>query len=234
MTWNGPRTVVVELTLPTPVQIELDPRRAALVIVDMQRQFLDDTANDVLRQYGMTNERLVGAVDGNVTLLAKARDAGAKVIFVQSVRSPDALEFTVFHQPPYLLEGTPAVEIIDELAPLPTESVVQKRSHDPFCHSRLEGLLDDEGITPGDWTILVTGVSSDTCARSAVLGFSHRKYRVLVPMDCTASATAEDEAMAFAQYTRRGYSFNIGFTLSSLVHFTAPVDGRAGAVPTAN
>jgi nicotinamidase-related amidase len=218
MVWTPPPSeITVTIRLPEPKAFTLDAAKTGLVIVDMQNLFCKPgwQGSD---WPGKSVQRANDVIEPNVRLLAKARAAGAKVIFIQSVRSPDAIEFTVFHRPLHLIEGSGQERIVDELTPLPDEIVVQKRSHDPFNHTRLDDVLVAEGFKPGDWTVLVTGVSAAGCAKHAALGFSVRDYQTLIPMDCTA-ASLEDEAMTFLSYMRPGYSYDMDFTLSDLVTF---------------
>jgi nicotinamidase-related amidase len=215
MTWEPlPELVTLTLTTPQPKSFTLDPAKTAVVVVDMENYFCKQ----------MGNPRMYDAIEGNVRLLAKAREAGAKVIFIQSVRTPEALEVTVFGRPPMLLEGTEDVEIVDEIAPLPGEHVVKKYSHDPFARTELEAVLEREGIKEGEWTVLVTGVSAAVCAHACAIGFSNRHYMTLIPMDCTAAGTIEDEARTYDQYQSRAYNFDMDFTLSTLVSFAPAIE----------
>lgn len=221
MVWTLlPETVTVTFTTPKPKEFTLDPAKSALVIVDMENYFCK-----------RGNQRSFDVIEGNVRLLAKAREAGAKVIFIQSVRKPDALEVTVFGRKPMLLDGTEDVEIVEEIAPLPGEPVVQKWSHDPFARTSLEAVLEREGIIAGETTVLVTGVSAAVCAHACALGFSNRHYMTLIPLDCTA-ASIEDEARTYHQYQSGGYNFDMDFTLSTMVTF-APVATAAAREPVA-
>lgn len=209
MAWEPlPEKVTLNFTTPVAQEFTLDPAKTALVIVDMQNRFCKGS-----------NQRAFDAIEGNVRLLAKARESGAKVIFIQSVRSLDALEVTAFGREPFLVEGTPEVEIVDEIKPLPTEIVVQKRSHDPFARTELEAVLKREGIIATETTIIVTGVSAAVCAHAASLGFSNRHFMTLVPMDCQAAGSAEDEARIYDQYQARGYAYDMAFTLSTMIEF---------------
>lgn len=222
MTWEPlPREVTLTLTTPEPKQFVLDPAKTALVIVDMENYFCK-----------RGNERMFATIEGNVRLLNKARSSGAKVIFIQSVRTPEALEVVRFGRDPMLLEGTPDVEIVEEIAPLPSEIVVKKYSHDPFAGFGLDEALAAEGIVPEEWTVLVTGVSAAVCAHACALGFSNRHFMTLIPMDCTAAGMVEEEARTYAQYMGRAYNFNMDFTLSTLVEFSpvAAAKEPAGAL----
>ena len=190
-----------------PHPMMLKTAKTALVIVDMQNLFCKRNPES----------RSNAVIEGNVTLLQKARAAGVKVIFIQSTRTPEALEFTKFGVKPMLLEGTWEWEIVDELKPLPDEIVVRKYSHDPFARTELEDVLLREYILPTDTTIIVTGVSASVCANAATLGFSNRHYMTIIPMDCQASSSVEEEAIIFAKYSENSYAF----TLSTMVEFSS-------------
>ena len=209
MAWT-PLPEVVEMTVetPQPKEVVLDPAKTALVIVDMENYFCKRDLEG----------RSHAVIEGNVTLLAKAREAGAKVIYVQSVRQLESPNHTVYNRGKNLLIGTWNTEIVEEIAPLPGEHVVQKWSHDVWAWYGMEAVLEKEGITAGEWTVMVTGVSAAQCANAAALGFANRHYDVLIPLDATA-AGIEGEARTYAHYMGGGYNYNIGFTLSTLVSF---------------
>jgi ureidoacrylate peracid hydrolase len=180
--------------------------KTALVIVDMQNQFCKKNLES----------RSNAVIEGNVRLLTMARAAGVKVIFIQSTRLPDAPEFTRYGKQPMLLEGTWEWEIVEELSPLPDEIVMRKYSHDPFARTELDDILQREDMLPGETTVIVTGVSAAVCAYQACLGFSNRHYLTLIPMDCQAAGTIEDEARAFNKYSENTFAF----TLSTMIHFS--------------
>ena len=79
----------------------------------------------------------------------------------------------------------------------------------------LEEILQRENILPTESTVIVTGVSAAVCANAACLGFSNRHYMTLVPMDCQAAGTIEDEAAIYHKYSENTYAF----TLSTMIEF---------------
>ena len=228
MTWEAPPEIVtLDVEMPKPQPFVLDPTKTAVVIVDMEDFFVKNPSRP---------GRMGDTIAGNAVLLAKAREAGAEVIYIQSVRVPGvALEVERFGQPwcrdnmESVVNGLdvngPGINIAEEIAPLPGEAVVQKWGHDPFARTELENVLTEKGIDNKDWTVLVTGVSAAVCAHACALGFSNRHYMTLIPMDCTAAGTVEDEARTYAQYMSGGYNFNMAFTHSDLVTF------EVGATP---
>lgn len=209
MAWKPlPATVEIELETPKPREFTLDPKTAAVIVVDMQNVSKKNP-----------NGRAVDAIEGNARLLAKAREAGAKVVYIKSIRHVESPEHTTFRRPVHRIVGTWDVEIMDEIAPLPGETVIEKWSHDVFAwYGLLEDWLEKEGVVAGESTVVVTGVSAAQCAQAASLGFSNRHYHTLVAMDCQA-ANIESEARTYAQYQHPGYSYNMDFTLSTMVNF---------------
>ena len=208
MSWE-PLADVVEtwVDTPQPKRVTLDPAKTAIVIVDMQNYFCKKG-----------NQRAHDVIDGNVRLLETARQAGAKVIYVQSVRWPESPNWTTFNRKLTLLPGTPDVEIVKEIEPQPGDPVIQKWSHDVWAWYGLDALLEKEGIVSGEWTVMVTGVSAASCAEAAAFGFANRLYKTLIPLDCTAAST-EAEARTFSLYMGPGYDYLMDFTLSTMVEF---------------
>lgn len=212
MTWTAPPArVVLDIEMPQPRPFELDPATTLVLVVDMENFFVHNTER--------FSSRMTDTIEGNKRLIEKARAAGAAVVYIQSVRKPEALEVTRFGCNPILAEGSDGVEIAPEIAPLPGEPVVQKWSHDPWAGTTLEQVFADLGADPQSWTVLVTGVSAAVCAHAAALGCSNRHYMTLIPMDCTAAGSVEEEARVYAQYMSGGYEFNMAFTHSELVEF---------------
>jgi nicotinamidase-related amidase len=106
-------------------KIELDSDSTALVIVDMQVEGC--------QRHGPGVKPVIGNIR---RLLDRFRSLDGKIIHVQSVRTKDHPEFTVFGRPYGLLIGSPGADFVEELKPLPGENVVQKTSHDCFYKRR--------------------------------------------------------------------------------------------------
>ena len=190
-------------------RIELDPESSALVIVDMQAEGCEG--------HGPTVQPTIESIR---RLLDRFRSASGKVIHVQSVRSKDHPEFTVFGRKYALLEGTPAVEFVPELKPLPGEPVVQKTSHDCFFKTPMDSVLENFDLRPCRDTIVVTGIGSNNCVYHAVIGFHIRNYFVVVPEDCIHAKRAEGHAMALRQFRSTAYNFNVTVAQSDEILFT--------------
>ena len=221
-------TTTVEAALPPLKPVTIDPTDSALVIVDMQ---------NVSQKPGgpyYKAERSQATIDHVAALLQRFRGAGSKVIHVQSVRALTSPEYTVFSQPRRLEEGTWAVEIVDELAPLPGEPVVVKRSNDCWNHTTMESVLASLDLVPGRSQIVITGCATNACVDCAVVGFGVRDYRVWIPVDCTIAMSEQDEMLGYLHYFGLGYDYNVIPTRSELISFeavvVAPSDVRVAAL----
>lgn len=210
---TGARSSVakVELQVPLPGPLSVDPGRTLLVLVDLENEFCHPDGAIYL---GPPAEQ---AVLQAASLVDRARREGWRVLWIRSVRSADAVEFVAFDRAPHLVEGTWSVEYREPLAVGPGETVISKRCHDCFAGTGLDGWLAAEEIVGPDWTVLVTGVALDVCVNHAVLGFSVRDYRVGVVLDCTAPNEGPEAAATLSRYGRRAYAYNVAVTRSDLV-----------------
>ena len=166
------------------------------------------------------SERVAGIIPDIVRLRDRVRDAGGLVVHTQSVRRPDALEFTLFNNVIRKMEGTWA-EFVDALRPEAGEPVIVKYTHDCFYRTDMEQILDRLGMRPGEARIIVTGIAARGCVQTAVMGFSVRDYYVYVPMDCTAQKEEKEILQAFTLFTGFGYRHNVTMTRSDLIRFKA-------------
>ena len=166
-----------------------EPGRTALVVVDMQRGFLDPgEAMEV-----PPARETVPAIQG---LLALFRARHMPVVFTEFVYSESAPllvgRLHPEHQPAKpgaprgfglpsssCLEGTPSADTVPDLAPLPGELVVRKRGYDAFAGTPLDEALRARNVT----SLVVAGTMTDICVLATVIGAFHREYRVTVVED---------------------------------------------------
>jgi len=179
-------------------RIEVAPRSTGLVIVDMQVEGCE--------RHGPTVQPVISNIR---RLLDRFRQANSKIIHVQSIRSKDHPEFTVFGRKYDLLEGSPGVEFVPELKPFPGEPIVQKTSHDCFYTTTMESVLEKYDLRPCRDTIVVTGIGSNNCVYHAVIGFHIRNFFITVAEDCIHAKRPEGQAMALSQFRSSAYNFNV-------------------------
>lgn len=198
------------------MNIELAPENSALIIVDMQIEGC--------QRHGPT---LTPVIKNIRNLLDRCRAADGKIIHIQSVRSKEHPEFTVFGKEYSLLDGTPAVEFVEELKPLPGEIVIKKFSHDCFYQTALEDTLEKLQLRPCRDRVVVTGIGANNCVYHAVIGFHIRNYFVIVPQDCIHASRTDGQAFALSQFRSPAYNFNVTVADSKEIVFSAPAKRAA-------
>ena len=174
-----------------------EPGRTALVVVDMQRGFLDPgEAMEV-----PPAREIVPVIQ---RLLAVFRARRLPVVFTEFVYSPSAPVLIGALHPEHrpappgaargfgrpsssCLEGTASAETVPDLAPRPGELVVRKRGYDAFQGTLLDGALRARNVT----SLVVTGTMTDICVLATVTAALHREYRVTVVEDGVATLWPE-------------------------------------------
>jgi biuret amidohydrolase len=179
-----------------PYPFPFDANRAALVIIDMQRDFLEPAGFGAALGNDVT--RLSGVMTPLRKLLAAARAAGLFVIHTREGHRPDLSDLppakkrrsrgplTIGDEGPMgriLVHGEPGHGIIPELAPIPGEPVIDKPGKGAFYATDLGEILRHRGISQ----LIVTGVTTEVCVNTTVREANDRGYDCLVLSDCTGS-----------------------------------------------
>jgi nicotinamidase-related amidase len=202
-------------------KIDLDSESTALVIVDMQVEGCE--------RHGPGVKPVIGNIR---RLLDRFRSLNGKIIHVQSVRTKDHPEFTVFGRPYGLLIGSPGADFVEELKPLPGENVVQKTSHDCFYKTTMETVLQKLDLQSCRDKIVVTGIGSSNCVYHAVIGFHIRNYYTVVPEDCIHGVHPQSQPFALHQFRSNAYNFNVTVSRSEDLTFTSNTVARQRASGT--
>ena len=193
--------------------IYMNKANAILVIVDVENEFCKPGGKRYSETIAPQVPPLISAIS---ELLERCRSADIPIIYVQSVRTLQEPEFTVFGKDPYLEVGTWAVEIVEELKPREVETVVPKYSHDPFYKTDLDQILQRLVPDPTKCYAVVTGGATDVCHYDAVMGFYLRNYWTVVPVDCTYATSEWGKTIALEQFSGLGYR-SIFLTRSDLI-----------------
>jgi nicotinamidase-related amidase len=186
---------MVELpAAPYPFPFDVD--RAALVIIDMQRDFLEPggfgaaLGNDV--------SRLKGVVAPTRRLLDAARAAGMFIVHTREGHPPDLGDLPpakrrrgrgalrIGDKGPMgriLVQGEPGHDIIPELEPIPGEAVVDKPGKGAFYATNLDLILRNRDIAQ----LVICGVTTEVCVNTTAREANDRGYECLVLSDCTGS-----------------------------------------------
>src|SRR5213593_2646953 len=166
-----------------------EPGRTALVVVDMQRGFLDPG-----EAMEVPPAREIVRVIRSLMEVFRARHL--PVVFTEFVYSESAPVLIGSLHPEHkpappgaprgfglpsssCLEGTPSAETIPDLAPRSGEIVVRKRGYDAFTGTPLDGALRARNVT----SLVVTGTMTDICVLATVTAALHREYRVTLVED---------------------------------------------------
>lgn len=161
----------------------LDPKRTAVLVIDMQRDFLDPGAP--IETPG--GRAIIPAIN---RLTARARALGIPVIFTQEMHRADKSDFGIELQfePPHCLEGTPGMELAERLEVAPADyRITGKRRYDAFLGTDLETLL--RGLRAEN--LIVAGVCTDICVTSTVQHARNLDFRCVVPRECVAGTAPE-------------------------------------------
>jgi nicotinamidase-related amidase len=92
-----------------------------------------------------------------------------------------------FKNSPYLVDGTRGMEIIEELKPLPTEYIVERKRFSGFFQSDLLMILMRLKVT----SLAISGVQTPSCIRATVADAISYDFDVTVLEDATAAQSPE-------------------------------------------
>ena len=191
--------------------LPLAPGRTALLVVDMQRAFVDPGQDMEVPPDRETVPRIQ-------ELLAIFREKGLPVVFTEFTYSsaapllvgelhpehrpaPPGAPVGFGHPSSSCLAGGDNVHVIADLAPRAAELVVTKHYYDGFNGTVLDGALRARGVT----TLVVTGTMTDICVLATVVGGFNREYRMVVVEDAVATLWPEIQR-ATLDIVRRAYA----------------------------
>ena len=199
-----------------PGPIEVEPKTAALVIIDMQRDFLEPggfgefLGNDV--------SRLRVAIAPTSRLLTTAREARLFVVHTREGHRPDLSDAPVTKlergvpskrigdagpMGRILIHGEAGHDIIPELHPINGEPIIDKPGKGAFYQTSLDLLLRNRRID----TLLVCGVTTEVCVHTTVREANDRGFRCIVVADCCASYFPEFHDIGLKMIAAQGGIF---------------------------
>jgi len=205
-----------------PQNLEIDPNKTAVVVIDMQRDFLEpggfgeSLGNDV--------SLLSSAIAPCKALLEVTRACGMLIVHTREGHRPDlsdAPKAKVERGEPSLRIGAPGPmgrilirgekghDIVSELYPREGEPVIDKPGKGAFYATDLQNILSNRGIE----TLIVCGVTTEVCVHTTVREANDRGYRCLVPGDCCGSYFPEFHEVGLRMIKAQGGIF--GWVTSS-------------------
>ena len=199
-----------------PYEFELATEHAALLIIDMQRDFLEPGGFGEM--LGNDVSQLRRTVEPNRRLLAAWREAGLPVIHTREGHSPDLSDLHptkkirgrgaahIGDEGPMgriLVRGEAGHDIIAQLYPIKGEAVIDKPGKGAFYATELDNVLLRLGVSQ----LVVTGVTTEVCVNTTVREANDRGYECLVLEDCVGSYFPEFQAMGLRMIKAQGGIF---------------------------
>ncbi len=199
-----------------PYAFEFDPRATALLVIDMQRDFVEPGG------FGEALGNDVSALRAVIApcrrMLDAARAHGLLVIHTREGHAPDLADcpptkiargrgkIRIGDPGPMgrlLVRGEPGHDIVPELYPIGGEPVIDKPGKGAFCATDLDLVLHNRGIR----SLLVCGVTTEVCVNTTVREANDRGYECLVLSDCVGSYFPEFHRVALAMLKAQGGIF---------------------------
>jgi nicotinamidase-related amidase len=199
-----------------PYPFALEPKHCALLIIDMQRDFLEPGGFGEM--LGNDVSQLRRTIAPNRRLLAAWRSAGLLVIHTREGHRPDLTDLPASKKirgrsatcigdtgpmGRILVRGEAGHDIIAELYPQAGEPVIDKPGKGAFYATDLHSILQHRGIKQ----LVVTGVTTEVCVNTTVREANDRGYDCLVPGDCAGSYFPEFHEMGLKMIKAQGGIF---------------------------
>lgn len=165
-----------------------DPdKRTALIVVDMQRGFLED--DSAMGRIGFNLSLLRAVIDPCAEAVAVARRAGIPVIWTRYVYEPDYSDGGVMvdllpalKAEGALRRGDAEIEIHAAYAVAPEDVVIDKSRPSAFFDTGLDAALTELGVTQ----LMICGITTNCCVESTVRDAAHRNIATFVLTDAVA------------------------------------------------
>jgi nicotinamidase-related amidase len=155
-------------------EVRVDPAKTALIIVDMQNDFVKEGGALLVPDAEATIPKIKGLLD-------LAREAGMKVIYTQDTHDEGDPEWEIW--PEHVRTGSWGWEIVDELEPREDEVVIRKVRYDAFYGTHLDHLLRIWGVD----TLTICGTVANICVHYTAASAALRWFDVVIPRDATSA-----------------------------------------------
>jgi nicotinamidase-related amidase len=205
------------ITVPAkPFDYDLDPARVALVVIDMQRDFVEPggfgetLGNDVslLQAIVPTVRDLIGLFRAKGWTIVHTRESHSADLAdcPPAKRDRGAPSLRIGDEGPMgriLVRGEAGHDIIPELYPEPLEPVIDKPGKGAFFATDLHAILQNRGIQQ----LVVTGVTTEVCVNTTIREANDRGYDCLCVADCCGSYFPEFHDMGLRMIKAQGGIF---------------------------
>ena len=173
--------------LPFKEKVEISSNNTALIIVDMQNDFVKENGSLLVPSAKET-------INNIKILIDTSRKSGVKIIYTQDTHFEGDKEWEIW--PEHCRKNSWGWQIIDELKPLEEDLVIQKNRYDGFYGSNLEHYL----IHVFDIkNLIITGTVSNICVAHTAASAGLRWYYIVVPANGISALTEFDQALTLRQ-----------------------------------
>jgi nicotinamidase-related amidase len=184
-----PSATVQVPEIPYANQVRLPAERTALIVVDMQNDFVKDGGSLVVPAASET-------VPNIAQLLESAREQGVAIAYTQDTQVEDDPEFDIW--PAHCVQGTWGWRIIEELEPQDGDLICRKNRYDGFYGTWLDHFLSKIWQIE---SVVIVGTVSNICVAHTAASAGLRWYQVVVPADGVSALTEFDQALTLRQVT---------------------------------
>lgn len=176
--------------------------KKALVIVDMQKAFLEETSGFPQVPKGM-KKKIIQRIS---KLREEAKRKQIPIIYTIDSFSPEEApiepHFKLFGV--HGIEGDEGTNVINELKPEPGDFLIRKLRYDAFLGTRFDFILRELGVD----TLIFTGIWLDGCVQHTIMGAFFRCYKTILLEDCASTPYEEDRERTL-EYIKKYYGTEI-------------------------
>ncbi|TAN27605.1 MAG: cysteine hydrolase [Actinomycetota bacterium] len=162
---------------------KIDPAKTAMIVVDMENDFVVNGAP-------MQSKQALAMADRLAETLTFCRSVGLRIVYTAHVHRQDGCDMGLYDDlyPPIeqrsaLVDGTPGVEIYPVLAPAPGEHVIKKHRYSAFFATDLDLILREWGID----SVVISGTTTENCCHATARDAMFRNYKVAFLSDGTGT-----------------------------------------------
>lgn len=208
---------------------ELEPRATALIVIDLQRDFL--SPDGYFARKGYDPARLRTILPNVNRLVACCRNAGICVVYTRQGYRADMADMTPYETwrrrrggmegTDVFLRGSPGFELVPELDVRAEDVIIDKTCNGSFTYTDLEHVLCARGITH----LMFTGCTTDVCVHSSLREACDRNFQCLTISDACASGDSYAHEAALHMVTVEDGIFGVIADTDTVLAGLQRIDG---------